>query len=361
MTAAAPPRPVRRRARPDGRSLVLRRGAASVVVRPRSVVVGAALAVLLVGTCVVSLAVGDFPVPPARVLRSLLGAGERRDDFVVLDLRLPRVVCGVLVGAAFGLSGALVQAAARNPLASPDVLGVTSGATAAAVAAIVLGAPGGLALPGAALAGGTGAALVVLLLAARRGVVGVRLVLVGIGVSAALQAVVSYLLVEADVAQAQAATVWLTGSLNGRGWTQVVTVGAAVAVLLPVALLLARPVAVLQFGDDTARGLGVRVGATRGAVVLLAVALAALATAAAGPIAFVALAAPQIAARLARAPGLPLATSALVGAVLVTVADLLARRLLAPTDLPVGVVTAVLGAPFLLWLLARASRGEGRR
>jgi iron complex transport system permease protein len=322
--------------------------------------VGAALLVALVVVGALTLSVGEFPVPVGDVVRSLLGRGDAGVDFIVLDLRLPRLVCGLLVGAAFGLAGALTQAVARNPLASPDVLGVTAGATAAAVAVLVLGGPRTTALPVAALVGGVLTAVVVFLLAARRGVVGVRLVLVGIGVSATLQAATNYLLLRADITQAQAATVWLTGSLNGRGWTEVVTVGVAVAVLLPVALLLTRPVGVLQFGDDTARGLGVRVGATRSVLVLLAVALAALATAAAGPIAFVALSAPQIAVRLVRTPGLPLVTAGLVGALLVATADLLARRLLAPTDLPVGVVTAVLGAPFLLWLLARASGLAGR-
>ena len=348
---------VRSDVRPGGGSRVLRRGAVSVVVRPRALAVGAALLLLLVVTAAVSLCVGDFPVPVRDLVAVLRGGGTGGQEFVVLDVRLPRVLCGLLVGAAFGLSGALTQAVARNPLASPDVLGVTAGATAAAVAVIVLGAPLGIGLPVAALTGGLATSALVFLLAARGGVSGVRLVLVGIGVTAALQAVTSYLLLRADVSQAGAAVVWLTGSLNGRGCTQVLTAGLAVAVLLPPALLLTRAVAVLQFGDDTARGLGVRAGRLRALVVLLAVALAALATAAAGPIAFVALAAPQIALRLARTPGLPLTLSALVGALLVGVSDLLARRLLAPTDLPVGVVTAVLGAPFLLWLLGRASRG----
>jgi len=349
--------PVHGAVRPGGGSLVLRRGAVSVVVRPRALAVGLVLLVLLLLTAAVSLSVGDFPVPLRELVQVLRGAGTGGQEFVVLDVRLPRVLCGLLVGAALGLAGALTQAVARNPLASPDVLGVTAGASAAAVAVIVLGAPLGVGLPVAALAGGLATAAVVFLLAARGGVAGVRLVLVGIGVTAVLQAVISYLLLRADVSQAGAALVWLTGSLSGRGWTQVLIAGVAVGGLLPPALLLTRPVAVLQFGDDTARGLGVRTARLRGAVVLLAVALAALASAAAGPIAFVALAAPQVALRLARTPGLPLTLSALVGALLVAVSDLLARRLLAPTDLPVGVVTAVLGAPFLLWLLARASGG----
>ena len=344
--------------RPGGDSRALRCGPVSVVVRPRAVAVAVVLVALLVAAVLVALSVGEFPVPLADVARSLVGAGEGSSDVVVRELRLPRVVCGLLVGAALGLSGALTQAVARNPLASPDVLGVTAGAAAGAVGVIVLGAaPGGPGVATAALLGGLGTALAVYLLAHQRGVSGTRLVLVGIGTTYALQAVISYLVLRAELVQAQQATLWLTGSLSSATWEQVRTVGLAVLVLLPLALALTRSVTALQFGDDTARGLGVRTDRARTGLLLVGVAVAAFATAAAGPIAFVALAAPQLAVRLARTPGLPLVTSTLVGALLVVAADVAARRLLAPTELPVGVVTAVLGAPFLLWLLARAHRG----
>lgn len=351
MTATSPGRLVVRLHRPP----------VSGVVRLRAAAV--ALALGLGGTAgfAVSLAVGDFPVPLAEVVRTLSGGGAAETAFVVTELRLPRALTGMLVGAAFGLSGAILQSVARNPLASPDILGITAGAAAAAVAVIVLGGgPSALGVPVAALGGGLLTALAVYVLAWRRGVTGYRLVLVGIGVGAALTSVTQFLLVRAELTDAARATVWLTGSLNGRGWDHVVPVGLAVALLLPVTLALSRRLALLQYGDDTASGLGVAVERSRVALVLAAVGLAAVATASAGPVGFVALVSPQIARRLTRTPGIPPVCSALTGAALVLASDLLARRLLAPTELPVGIVTAGVGAPYLLWLLARTNRvGRG--
>jgi iron complex transport system permease protein len=258
------------------------------------------------------------------------------------------------------VAGALTQAVARNPLASQDVLGVTAGAGAAAVAVIALGGTSGVVgpllagvgLPVAAVIGGLGAAALAYALAWRHGLDGYRLVLVGIGIDAAATALIDWLLVITKVQDAARATVWLTGSLNGRGWEQVVPVAVALVVLVPAALLLSARVGVLQLGDDSARGLGLRVDRTRAALVVLAVALAAVATSAAGPIAFVALVVPQICLRLAHAARPPLLASAIGGALLVVAADLVARTML-PVELPVGIVTAVLGAPYLLFLLTR--------
>lgn len=342
----------------------LRVGPVSGVWRPRMV------AVTLVGIGLVVLAAaanigrGDFPISLTEVLTVLVGGGDGPQRFIVLELRLPRTLTGILVGAALGLSGAITQAVARNPLASPDILGVTAGASAAAVTVIVLGgsfgALGGmlarLGLPAAALAGGLLSAAVVYALAYRRGIEGYRLVLVGVGVGAVAMSITSWLLVVAEVYEAARATVWLTGSLNARGWEHVVPVGLALAVLVPVALLLAFTLGALQFGDDTARGLGLRVDRSRGALVLVAVALAAVATASAGPIGFVALVVPQICQRLAATSRPPLLASAVYGALLTIIADLIARTTLG-VELPVGIVTAVLGAPYLLYLLVRRNRG----
>ena len=319
---------------------------------------------LLVVVAATNIGRGDFPISLAEVLGVLLGGGEGAQQFIVLELRLPRTLTGILVGAALGVSGAITQAVARNPLASPDILGVTAGASAAAVFVIVLGggysAVGGavaqLGLPVAALFGGLATAALVYALASRRGIDGYRLVLVGVGIGAVASAVTSWLLVVAEITDAARATVWLTGSLNARGWEHVVPVGAALVVLAPVALLLAFSLAVLQFGDDTARGLGMRVDLSRGALVLVAVALAAVATASAGPIAFVALVVPQICQRLVGAARPPLLASAVYGALLTVGADLIARTALG-VELPVGILTAVLGAPYLLYLLARRNRG----
>ncbi len=340
----------------------LRVGPFSGVRRPRPVAVTLVGAGLVVLVAALNVGRGDFPIGPADVLAVLLGGGDAAARFVVLELRLPRTLTGILVGAALGVAGAITQAVARNPLASPDVLGVTAGAGTAAVVVIVLGggslagAPAGVALPVAALAGGVATAALVYALAHRGGIEGHRLVLVGVGVGAVATSLTSWLLVAAEITDAARAVVWLTGSLNARGWEHVVPVGIALGVLVPAALLLTSALAVLQFGDDTATGLGLRVHRTRSALILVAVALAAVATACAGPIAFVALVVPQICRRLVGTARPPLLASAVVGALLTVAADLIART--APgVELPVGVVTAILGAPYLIHLLVRRNRG----
>jgi iron complex transport system permease protein len=311
----------------------------------------------LVLTAAVSLGRGDFPISVPDVLRALVGAGDDTQRFIVLELRAPRIVVAVLVGLALGVSGALIQTFARNPLASPDVLGVTGGAAIGAVAVIVLGgtAAGGPGLPAAALLGGLLMSLLIFGLAWHSGIDGYRLVLVGVGLSAMAQAVVSYLLTRSAIQDAAAANVWITGSLNGRGWDQARPLALALIVLLPAALAMSRVLGVLQFGDETARELGVRVPLAQAAVVVVAVGLAAFAVSAAGPIQFVALVVPQIAVRLAGGSRPPLLTSGLLGALLVVAGDLLARTVL-PASFPVGVVTAIVGAPYLLWLLVRGRR-----
>ncbi|KAA2262322.1 iron chelate uptake ABC transporter family permease subunit [Solihabitans fulvus] len=342
----------------------LRLGPLSTVWRPRALLVPVlALAVLLL-VMAANMGRGEFPISVADVLRVLAGGGERRQQFIVLDLRLPRSLTGALVGAALGLSGAITQSVARNPLASPDILGVTWGAGAGAVTVLMLGGSygsisgplGSVGLPVAGLLGGLLAGLAVYALSWRRGIDGFRMVLVGIGVSAVMANLTYWLLTVGDVTDAGRAMVWITGSLNGRGWEHVTPVALALVVLVPLALFLGRVLGALQFGDDTARSLGVRVDRSRGLLVLMAVVLAAVATAAAGPVAFVALATPQIAMRLTGGAQPPLVASALLGAVLTVTADLVARTAFGVVELPVGVVTAVLGAPYLMYLLIRRRR-----
>lgn len=347
---------VARRA-PDG-ALVVRSArlgvSARLAVRPL-IVTSVLLAVALV-VFVWSLALGEFPIPFGDVVATLAGQGRPDTDFVVRTLRLPRGLAAVLVGAAFGLSGAIFQRIARNPLASPDIIGVTAGAAACAVLTIVMldGTADHVTL--GALAGATIASIAISLLSYRRGVTGYRLVLVGIGVTAMLTSTTSYLMTRAEIYDAQRAMVWLTGSLNGRGWDQVRPLGWVLAVLTPVALALGRHLRMLDLGDDAAAGLGTRVGGVRSGLLLIGVVLSAVAVSCAGPIGFVALVSPQIARRLVRGSVAALLPSAAVGAALLAASDLVARRLFAPTELPVGIVTAVLGAPYLLWLLARANR-----
>lgn len=333
----------------------LTRPGVSGVLRPRSLAVSAGLVLAGLLVFCVNIGQGEYGVPLAEVLRTLVGTGAPDTTFVVTELRLPRSLTGLLVGAAFGLSGAIFQSLARNPLASPDIIGITAGASAGAVLVIVIGI-GGIGTSAAALLGGLLAAVAVYALAWRKGASGYRLVLVGIGIGAMLSSLISYLLIRAELTQAAQATVWLTGSLNGRGWEHVRPVAVALLVLVPATLLLGRRLAVLQFGDDTARALGVNAERSRLGLVLVGVGLAGVATASAGPVGFVALVAPQVARRLTRSPGIPLVASMLTGSALVVASDVVARQVLAPTELPVGIVTALVGAPFLLWLLARAGR-----
>ncbi len=339
-------------------STVVRVGPVSARLRLRHVLVPLAAAGVLVLVAAVSLGRGDVPIDLSDVLRAMVGLGEPAQAFVVQQLRAPRIVVGALVGVALGLAGALFQTFARNPLASPDVLGVSQGACVGAVAAIVLtggASSAGLGVPLAALTGALVAGCLLFALTWRAGIDGYRLVLVGIALWSAGAAATDWLLTRADVPDAAAAYVWITGSLNARTWDHALPLLATLVVVLPLSLAAGRALRVLQLGEDTARGLGVRLGAAQAAVVLLAVVAVAVSVAAAGPVPFVALVAPQVAVRLAGGPRPPLLASALLGAVLVVGADLVARTVL-PQALPVGILTAALGAPWLLWLLVRGRR-----
>ncbi|MFC7341133.1 FecCD family ABC transporter permease [Saccharopolyspora griseoalba] len=342
----------------------LRVGPFSGVLRARPV--GALLGglIALVALFVINIGLGEYPISPLEVLRTLFGAGDRAQHIIVWELRMPRSLTGLCVGAALGLAGAIMQALARNPLASPDMLGITWGAGTMATAVIVFGGTSGsvvgamadYGLPLVALVGGVVTGLAVYLLAYNRGVDSYRLVLVGVGVSALAGNATYWLLTVGDVTDAGRAMVWLTGSLNARGWEHVVPAGIALAVLIPLALVGAHVLGALQFDDDTVRGLGVRMDLARGLLLLASVVLASIATAAAGPIQFVALATPQIALRLARTSRPPLLTSAVLGGALVVGSDLISRLAFGSLELPVGIVTAILGAPYLIYLLIRRYR-----
>jgi ABC-type enterobactin transport system permease subunit len=344
-------------AAPARTGTVVRIGPVSGIVRWRQVAVPVAALVVLVLLSALSLGRGDFPIGIGEVLRTLVGLGTDAQNFIVLDLRAPRIAVGVLVGLALGVAGALFQTFARNPLASPDTLGITMGAAVGAVGAIVLsgGALSGLGIPVAALLGALGTGVLLFVLTWRAGIDGYRLVLIGIAVWSVGTALVDWLLTRAEIYDAAAAYVWIAGSLNARTWDHALPLAVALAVLLPLGLAASRVLGVLQFGDDTARGLGVRLPLAQAAVVLIAVCCVAFAVSAAGPITFVALVVPQIAVRLVGGSRPPLLASGLLGAVLVVGADLVTRTVL-PEALPVGILTAVLGAPYLLWLLVRGRR-----
>ena len=326
----------------------------------RSLVVIAVLAVVVFATFCVSLSLGDFKIPVVDVVKTLFGGGDRATEFIVNRLRLPRALTGLLVGTALGLSGAIFQSIARNPLASPDIIGVTYGASAFAVFAIVTLGLTGVAVSAFAIVGAVLTAFIMYVLAWRHGVSSYRLILIGIGIGAIATSITSYLLTKARVEIAQQALIWLTGSLNGRDWSNVRSLAVTFVVLLPVMVLLVRQLRILQLGDETAYGLGLRVEGARLGLIVVAVLLAAVATAAAGPIGFVAFVAPPIARRLTRSPGPAMIASGLLGALVVGLSDLVAQHAFGDTQLPVGVVTGVVGAPYLMFLLARANRvGSG--
>lgn len=345
----------------------LRLGRISGRVPLRAGLVCVVASVLLFLLVAVDMSVGDFPIPVRDVVATLLGGGDAGQQFVVMQLRLPQTATAVAVGAALGLAGALTQTLARNPLASPDILGITDGAAFFAVLAIVASGASGyggavaagslqeVGVPLAALAGALLTALLLFVFAWRRGLDLQRLVLVGIGLGAALTAGTSYLLVNARIQDATSAQIWLSGSLTGRGWEHAVPVLVVVAVTLPVMLLLVPALNAMLLGDDAARGLGVRVQATQLAMLLAAVALAAVSVSAAGPLEFVAFVAPQIALRLTGGARPPLVAAMLCGAILVVGADLVSRAVL-PFTVPAGIVTAAVGAPYLIYLLIRTNR-----
>lgn len=343
---------------PPGRP-VLRGAGLSARVDRRSLLVCAGLLLAALGVSVVLIGTGDYRIAPLDVLRTLTGHGDPGQDFIVRQLRLPRVVVALLVGAALGMAGAAFQTVSRNPLGSPDVIGFGQGSAAGALIVIVLLKGPAYQVSLGAVAGGLLTGIAVYLLAWKQGVHGYRLVLVGIGASAVLAAVNSYLLVKADFVDAARAVVWITGSLDGRDWSQVWPLLGACAVLMPLLLGRSRALRITEMGDDTARALGVHVERTRLTVVLAAVLLTASATAAAGPIAFIALTAPQLARRLTRSPGVALLPSALMGAALLVAADWAAQRAFGSGQVPVGVATGVLGGGYLLWLLI-TERKAGR-
>lgn len=352
---SAPPRREAPPLRPAGHAL-LRRRRVSLLVGRRAAAVACALAVLVAAASVLSLSVGQTTVAPADVLRVLF-TDDSEHELVVGTLRLPRLTTGLLVGLAFGAAGALVQTVARNPLASPDIIGVSQGASALTVGAMTFGLTSYTVLPYVSVAGGLLAAALVYVFAWRGGLHAARFVLIGIGIAVALRSVTQLFLTKGDQYVAQQAQVWMTGSLNGRGWDHAQPLLYGLLLLLPALLWAARAQRTAGLDDDTAAGLGVRLGRTRLGLATLGVLLASLATGAAGPVDFVALLAPQITRRLTRTAQLPLLSSALMGALIVVLADVLARKLFAPTELPVGVLTAAVGAPYLMWLIVRSRTG----
>ncbi|WP_323742203.1 FecCD family ABC transporter permease [Microbacterium sp. UFMG61] len=323
-------------------------------VRATVVTIAALLAAGAVG--VFALTLGDAPFSPAEVVMTLLGLGEPRGELVIIEWRLPRVLAALIFGLALGVGGAIFQSLTRNPLGSPDVIGFDAGAYTGALIVITTMGVSTVSTAMAALVGGAGTALLVYLLAFRRGFTGFRLIIVGIGVASMLASVNTWIILNADLRIAMLASAWGAGSLNLITAEQV---GVATCVIVPIAIsvaVLADRMHLLELGDDTASALGVRTGGTRLALIVLGVGLTASVTAMAGPIAFISLAAPQIARRLTGSAGVTVAASAAVGALLLISSDVLAQRLFAPIQIPVGIVTVCLGGVYLVWLLIQEAR-----
>ncbi len=324
----------------------------------RYVLLIAMLSVIVVALFALTLLLGQSFTPPGDVVRVLLGENVPGAAFTVGQLRLPRAMLSVLAGLSFGLGGVAFQTLLRNPLASPDIIGISSGASAAAVFAIVVLSLKGPVVSLVAVTAGLGVALLVYGLSFRNGVAGTRLILVGIGVSAMLESMIAYILSQAPAWTLQEAMRWLTGSVNGAQLVQAAPLLASLAVFGGLLLSRARDLEALRLGDDTAAALGVGVSRTRVLVIVAAVGMIASATAVTGPIAFVAFLSGPIAARIMGSGGSLLIPSALIGAVLALGGDYAGQFLLS-SRYPVGVVTGAFGAPYLIFLIIRANRTGG--
>ena len=326
--------------------------------RTRTLWVCAVFFVLLAVLFSVTLLLGEAGLTAREVLDALTGRASDLTRFVVLELRLPRAAAAAIVGVCLGVAGAIFQSVLRNPLASPDIIGVTSGSAAAGLVAVLIFRLSGLSLMAVVVVGGVFAAVVVGLLAWRGGMQGFKLVLIGIAVAAVCTAVTSYLMTRVELRDATVAYTWLTGSLASVQVDTVRVAGLGAAICLVALGLSTRQLRALELGDATATSLGFHVEQSRIWVLALAVVLTALAVGVAGPIAFVALMAPHIARRLVGGTSLSLAASAAVGGALVSGADLVAQYAIPGTAFPVGVVTGALGAPYLAWLLSRTSSSQ---
>lgn len=322
----------------------------------RELVVGAVLAVVVAILGVVSLGLGDYPVSPLDVVRVLTGGGDPSARLAIGEWQAPRILAALVLGAALALSGAIFQLLTRNPLGSPDIIGFSTGSyTGALIATLVIGG-GYVATSAGALIGGIATAIAVYALAFRGGIVGFRLVITGVAVSAMAAAANFWLILRADLDDAMSAAQWGAGTLETVTWATATPAIIVIGLLIPMTGLMARREPILELSADLARGLGAQTILSQWALPVLGVALTATATALTGPIAFVSLAAPQLSRRLCRLGRTPLVVTALMGAFLLLVSDVIATRAFAPQVLPVGVVTVVIGGGYLCWLLYREMR-----
>lgn len=319
-------------------------------------------ALVLVGTLVVAaiaavvgLTTGSFQASLGQVASALTGEGDGRTSVVVVGLRVPRILAALAIGAALGMAGAVFQTLARNPLASPDIVGFSAGSATGALVGLTLLAPAASPAAGAWI-GGLLTVVVVMAIARSVGVSRERTILAGIALSTLLSAVNDYLLTRAPLEIARNATQWLHGSLAATSLDDVALLIASIGILSLVLIVVYRDFRALELGDDTAAALGVRTGRVRLVLIVVAAILTGTATAVAGPIGFIALAAPQLARRTMGTSGIPLVGSAVTGAAVLLVADVTAQRALAPLQIPVGLLTAVVGGAYLFWIVSRRRR-----
>ncbi|CAM3627919.1 ABC transporter permease [Halomonas casei] len=334
-----------------------RANGASVLIERRAVWVNSALMVALVFAAIAYLSLGSLTLMPREVIMALAGQGDMMTGFMVQELRLPRLVAACLTGGAFALAGILMQTLARNRLATPGIIGIDNGATAFAVASVV-GMSVSIAPSTMALTGAVTAAVLTFGLAAGSGTQGYRFIVAGIGVGAVFGAITQLLLARVAIDTANAAYPWTVGSLNARSGGSVHLLGVGLAVGFVTALALARSLTILRFSEATANGLGVNAKVRRIQILLLSVVLTALAVAVAGPVGMVGLIGPEIARALSTPRHVPVVAATLAGALVMVLADLMGRTLLAPIELPVGIVTAIIGGPWLLWILMRPQRSH---
>ncbi|OZC37532.1 ABC transporter permease [Marinobacter vinifirmus] len=321
----------------------------------RTTLANSSLLVLLLLAVITSLSMGTVQVPPPDVLQALMGNADPMTAFVVNELRLSRVVAGLLSGAALAMAGCLMQTLARNRLATPGIIGIDNAATAFAVASVV-GVGLSLAPSAMALAGAACATAIAFGLAGANGTRGYRFIVAGIGIGAIAGAVTQVLLSRVAIDAANAAYPWTVGSLNARSGNSVLVLAIGLAAGYAILMLISRALNTLQFSDAVAIALGTRLKATRILGLALSVLLTGLAVSVCGPVGLIALLAPELARTICRPGKVPLTASALAGATFMVVADLLGRTLFSPLEIPVGIITAIVGSPYLLWILLKPSR-----
>jgi iron complex transport system permease protein len=343
-------------------SFRLGKGSISFFIDKKALIVFLILLAATAGLFVVSTGLGDMKIGPLQVVKALFGYGEEMEILVIHNFRLPRILISLLVGISLAVAGGILQGIIRNPLASPDILGITGGASVAVVTFLALFSNNNNALtvsinwmPVAAFIGAATVAFVVYMLAWKNGVSAIRLVLIGIGISALMKALTTLIMIKGPLYLASQANIWITGTVYGSTWQKVMILTPVTIVLVMISIILARNLNVQELGEELATGVGSSVQKQQFALLLIGTALTGGAVAFAGGISFVGLMAPHIARRLVgSAYGALLPVAALIGAILVIGADLIGRTLFSPLEIPAGVFTAAIGAPYFIYLLYKS-------